>query len=216
MANVFPLSFCSSGSVFLQPTNSWRNKSSRRFYRPLKVPVIMSSSEGQPREQPYERELKLFRSSSGIVECSHLGCKPVFDENDFETLNDDFDNWVCVENVTDVVRSRIKAYHDKLRDQESLDSASKAKSFYKDFAIYLNKVWMQKELACKYYEKALAREASSAELLVEYAEFVWKSLRNTTMAEELLEEALDLQNDNVGVWGTYASLMWQAEECNAC
>lgn len=211
MAHVFPFSFC-SGSVFLQPNNSWK----KSFCSPLKVHVIRSSSEGglgrnKPIDQPCDRELKLFKSSSGIVECGHLGCRPVFDEDDFD---DDFDNWVCQENVTDVVRSRMKAYHERLRDQESLSSGSRAKNVFKDFALYLDKVWMQKELACKYYEKALAREASSAELLVEYAEFVWKSLRDKTMAEELLEEALDLQKDNVGAWGTYASLMWQAEECN--
>ncbi|GLJ30317.1 hypothetical protein SUGI_0599750 [Cryptomeria japonica] len=192
-----------------------KNFLGKRSCPSLRLPAIRNSSEKRQPARNLRDETCTSRSIEETqLECTHHGCKPVYKEEDLTTSNGDCDNWVCLENASDIVRSRLKAYHDKLSHQETLASDSGAGSFYKDFAGYLNHVWMQKDLAKKYYGKALARESSNAELLIEYAEFVWKRLDSITMAAEVLEEALLLPDfaENVQVWGMYSYILWHRED----
>ncbi|GLJ30316.1 hypothetical protein SUGI_0599740 [Cryptomeria japonica] len=218
MALFFSFNFSLKLSVTYKPNNSLHvSKSSlvKRSCPALRLPAIRNSSERQKPAINLSYQISTYRAmEEGQLECNYHGCKPVFHEEDLPTPNGDYDNWVFLENGSDVLRSRIQAYYDELSHQETLASKSGAGNFYKDFAGYLNHVWMQKDLAKKYYDKALARESSNAELLIEYAEFVWKRLDNITMAAEVLEEALLLPElaDNVQVWGMYSYILWHTED----
>ena len=62
--------------------------------------------------------------------------------------------------------------------------------FQGEFARYLYKVWIQKDLAEKYYEQALEMEPCNPQLLGEYAEFVWTLMGDEEKAEKLFNAAL--------------------------
>ncbi|KAH9300924.1 hypothetical protein KI387_012507, partial [Taxus chinensis] len=195
---LFSFSFCLESVI--QSSNALSRKLlCKRTSPPLKLPARKLSCRCLASAYDQGETQTLFKAPAGLVECTDRGCKPVFHEDDLTTLVSDNDDWVCLENAGDIVRSRIKAYHEKLSQEDNLESGN----FYKDFAGYLNHVWMQKELANKYYEEALKKERSNAELVTEYAEFVWKRLKNREMADQVLEEAVELQEcaDNVRVWG---------------
>ena len=83
--------------------------------------------------------------------------------------------------------------------------------FQGDFARYLYKVWIQKDLAKKYYEKSLEMEPCNPQLLGEYAEFVWTLMGDEEKAEKLFNAALQENPNDPTIRGSYALFMWQRE-----
>ena len=83
--------------------------------------------------------------------------------------------------------------------------------FQGDFAWYLYKVWIQKDLAEKYYEQALEMEPRNPQLLGEYAEFVWTLMGDEEKAEKLFNAALQENPNDPTIRGSYALFMWQRE-----
>eukprot|EP01018_Ginkgo_biloba_P002222 Gb_19722 [translate_table: standard] len=140
------------------------------------------------------------------VECNGRGCKPVFEED--LVLNGD-ENWVCSENSSEILQSRVKAYHKRCQEEKDLGERG---HFYRDFAEYLNEVWMQRDLAQKYYEKGLESDPRDPQLLQRYAEFVWGELGNAEKAEEIYAKAVQEYPEDAEVLGSYASFLWQTDK----
>ncbi|GLJ23859.1 hypothetical protein SUGI_0453360 [Cryptomeria japonica] len=135
------------------------------------------------------------------VEYTNLGYRPV--------LSDDLSSatlpygWLPYEQATRILNARIEKYRGMELDPD--------RHFDRDFARYLSKVWMQKDLAEKYYERALAMEPWNPRLLVEYAVFSWVLMGNEEKADELFDAALQKDPHDPIILGSYAFFLWQRE-----
>lgn len=207
--------FRSSAGSVLKPMDSGK-RSAAGFSRPLKSPgagTVVNSSEKRARRKV--KSFKLPRASAEIVDSGSCGSKSV--SKDSKKINGQYNgdcsNWNFSENGNDLLLSRLKAYHNRC-EEEIADRNAGLNNFYKEFARYVDQVWMELALAHKYYDKAFLTERRNAYLLIEYAEFVWKRLKNVEMAIELVEKAVLVHDygENVEVWGLYALLMWEADD----
>eukprot|EP01018_Ginkgo_biloba_P002226 Gb_14542 [translate_table: standard] len=195
-SQLFPGLASSSGNVYS------RNLSVRSHAASLAhVTTCGDEEEHFSRLEKFEAAAYFLR-----VECNGRGCKPVSEE---DLVLDGDENWVCSENSNEILQARVKAYHKRRQEEKDL---GKRGHFYRDFAEYLNEVWMQRNLAQKYYEKGLERDPRDLQLLQRYAEFVWSELGNAEKAEEIYAKAVQEYPEDAEVLGSYASFLWQTDK----
>lgn len=138
----------------------------------------------------------------GRVECTGLGCRPVFPDNVLSAAMF-HDGWLPYEHAMEALNARIQSYNGMKMNPRG--------HFHGDFARYLYRVWMQKALAEKYYEQALEIEPRNPQLLVEYAEYVWNLMGDEEKAEKLFNVALQEDPNDPIIRGSYALFMCQRE-----
>jgi tetratricopeptide (TPR) repeat protein len=124
--------------------------------------------------------------------------------------------------INDDVQGRMKAYRAKCERQVLEEGASmNERAFYREFAEYASSVWLQNDLARKYYEKALTQMEMDASctgntggLMAEYAEFLWKALGNGEEANGVFEKAVKDYPQDVQLLGSYAFFVWELSDNN--
>ncbi|GLJ30314.1 hypothetical protein SUGI_0599710 [Cryptomeria japonica] len=112
-----------------------------------------------------------------------------------------------------ILQSRIRDYHMRCDDSEEEEEEfhDGEAHFYKDFAAYLSRVWMESSLAEKYYRKAMEIQPCNWHLLRKYAEFAWDELGNPKKAKEIYEYALQEHPEDVKLLGSYAFFLWKVD-----
>lgn len=138
----------------------------------------------------------------GRVECTGLGCRTQFRDSVSSAAMLP-DGWLPYEHAMEALNARIEFYKGMEMNPQG--------HFQGDFARYLYKVWMQKDLAKKYYEQGLEMEPHNPQLLAEYAEFVWTLMGDEEKAEKMFNAALREDPNDPTILGSYALFMWQRE-----
>lgn len=121
--------------------------------------------------------------------------------------------------INDDLQGRMKAYRAKCDCQVLDEGVSTDQAFYREFAEYVSSVWLHKDLARKYYEKALTQiemdgscSSNAGELMAEYAQFQWKALGNDEEANRIFENAVRTYPEDVLLLGCYASFLWESSD----
>jgi hypothetical protein len=157
---------------------------------------------------------KLQRSSADSHSCNTTS-NPAYDNNRYPTLHPPRHQF----HINDDVQGRMQAYRSKCHRQVLDEGVSMDRAFYREFAEYVSSVWLHKDLARKYYQKALTQmemNASSTSkaggLMAEYAEFLWKAFGNGEEANRVFENAVREYPEDVQLLGSYASFLWELSE----
>eukprot|EP00897_Mesotaenium_endlicherianum_P002472 jgi/Mesen1/2252/ME000153S01480 len=144
----------------------------------------------------------------GRVECNSKGCRPILDDDADLDLPSDED-WLFRHDASDVLETRTALYHSRTASPEARQEGQ----FSMDFAQFLDRVWLEKDAAQKYFEAALLRAPHDIKLLTVYAEFTWKELRDIEGAECLYRRAMAEVPDCAEALASYAFFCWQREAC---
>nr|PNR36506.1 hypothetical protein PHYPA_022357 [Physcomitrium patens] len=142
----------------------------------------------------------------GRVECNSRGCRPIFDDA-LEPVAFR-DGWLAHDDTPDVLASRTAVFHGSRSG--GLDIGRKT-HLPKEFAEFLNEMWMENGSAEKYFEFAVRSNPLDSKLLCEYACFSWKTLNNADKAEELYKQALEVAPEDADVMASYALFLWQSD-----
>lgn len=144
----------------------------------------------------------------GRVECNSRGCRPIIDDVLVPAWSLP-ENWLSQADASEVLESRTAVYH--TRNQRRDLEVRPEPHFPKDFAVFLNEVWLENGAAEKYFELAIQADPHDSKLLSEYATFSWKSLKNLDKAEELFKQALEQTPDDHDILANYAVFLWQSD-----
>lgn len=121
--------------------------------------------------------------------------------------------------VNDELHGRMKSYRAKCDRQVLDEGVCTDQAFFRQFAEYVSSVWLNKDLARKYYQKALTQiemdascSSNAGEVMAEYAQFQWKAFGNDEEANRIFENAVRNYPEDVLLLGSYASFLWELSD----
>lgn len=179
-------------------------------------------------ERAFQNDAGLSYARCGPVECSSRGCRPVTSARANDAVSSRSSSSrplepqcnACVGQASGCTCASMRQLaHAATLAAEATSQVVVAdrlqtkglSSFPVEFAEFAGDVWCDDDMADKYYRTAVLRRPFDVDVLIKYAEFSWRRMKDQGQAEDLFGKALEEEPENSAALASYALFLWETE-----